>query len=74
MLRRRQAAEALVMRLMSASTAATAVITAERRSTQPPHGGGELRNPFACFKRLVDECGRERAREPDPEHKRQASG
>src|SRR5580692_2915567 len=69
----RQAAEALVIRLMSASIAATAVITAVRASNQSPHGDRETSDPFACFKRLVDEGGSERAREPDPEHNRQAS-
>ena len=36
---RRQAAEALAMRLMSASIAATAVITAVRAAIRSPHGG-----------------------------------
>ena len=52
---RRQAAEALVIRLMSASLAATAIITATcGRSTQTPHSGGETRDPFAGFESLVD--------------------
>ena len=38
-----------------------------------PHSGGETRDPFAGFESLVDECSRERTREPDPEHNRQAS-
>jgi hypothetical protein len=72
-MRRRQAAEALVMRLMSASIAATAAITANRRGDQTPHGGGETSDPFAGFESLIDEGGGERAREPDPEHDREAS-
>ena len=43
---RRQAAEALVMRLMSASIAATAISSSsDARSTQTPHSGGETRRP-----------------------------
>ena len=61
------------MRLMSASIAATAVITAVARSTQTAHGGGETSDPLACFKSLVDEGGGERAGQSDPEHDRQAS-
>ena len=61
------------MRLMSASIAATAVITATRAALKTPHSGGETRDPFAGFESLVDECSRERTREPDPEHNRQAS-
>ena len=45
----------------------------DARSTQTPHSGGETRDPFAGFESLVDECSRERTREPDPEHNRQAS-
>ena len=61
------------MRLMSASIAATAVITAVARSNQTPHGGRETGDPLACFKSLVDEGGGERARQSDPEHDREAS-
>ena len=70
---RRQAAEALVIRLMSASIAATAVITAVRAAIKAPHGGRETSDPLACFKSLVDEGSRERAGQSDPEHDRQAS-
>jgi hypothetical protein len=35
--------------------------------------GRQIRDPFACFESLVDECGRERARERVPENDRQAS-
>ena len=38
-----------------------------------PHGGGETGDPLAGFESLVDECSRERARQSDPEHNRQAS-
>ena len=69
---RRQAAEALVIRLMSASIAATAVICGSCRN-QSPHGGGETGDPLACFKSLVDEGGGKRAREPDPEHDRETT-
>jgi hypothetical protein len=69
---RRQAAEALVMRFMSASIAATAAITAVRAANQTPHGGGEAGDPLACLKSLVDEgCG-QRARQADTEHDRQS--
>ena len=41
------------------------------RSTQTPHGGGEARDPLACFKSPVDErCG-EGAVQSDPEHDRE---
>jgi hypothetical protein len=45
---RLQTAEALVIRLMSASIVATALITAER-AHQPSHGDGETRDPFAGY-------------------------
>jgi hypothetical protein len=45
----------------------------DSRRNQPSHSGRETHDPFACFEGLVDECSRERAREPDPEHERQAS-
>jgi hypothetical protein len=60
------------MRLMSASIAATALITAVRRN-QAPHGRGETCYPLAGFEGLIDERGGERAREPGPEHNRQPS-
>ena len=69
---RRQAAEALVMRLMSASIAATGHHGSPCRN-QTPHGCRGTRDPFAGPESLVDEGGGERAREPDPEHDRQAS-
>jgi hypothetical protein len=40
---------------------------------QSPHGGRQTGDPLACSKSVVDEGGGERAREPDPEHDRQAS-
>jgi hypothetical protein len=43
------------------------------RRNQTPHGGREIRDPFADFESLVDEGGDKRARELDPEHDRQAS-
>jgi hypothetical protein len=43
------------------------------RGDQPPHCGRKTRNSFASFESLVDEGGGERAREPDPEHDREAS-
>jgi hypothetical protein len=51
---RRQAPEALAMRLMSASIAATAVIAAVRRN-QSAHGGRETGDPFAGLESLIDE-------------------
>ena len=60
------------MRLMSASITATAVITAVRAAIKP-RMAAETRDPFAGFESLVNEGGGERAREPDPEHDRQAS-
>jgi hypothetical protein len=47
---RLQAAEALAIRLMSASIAsiaATAVITAVRAAIRPPHGGRKASDPLA---------------------------
>jgi hypothetical protein len=61
------------MRLMSASIAATAVITAVRAAIRTPHGCRETGDPLACSKSLVDQGGGESAREPDPEHDREAS-
>jgi hypothetical protein len=59
------------MRLLSASIAATAVITAVRAAIKP-HGGKETRNAFASFESLVDKAAVS-AREPDLEHDREAS-
>jgi hypothetical protein len=64
---RRQAAEALVIRLMSASIAAMAVITAVR-AVLNPRMATETGDPLACLESLVDEGSGERARQPDPEH------
>jgi hypothetical protein len=61
------------MRLMSASIAATAVITVVRAAIKPRMAAERPCNPSAGFDSLVDEGGGERAREPDPEHDRQAS-
>ena len=63
------------MRLMSASIAATAVITATRAALKPRIARRrDPGDPFAGFESLVDECSRERTREvSDPEHNRQAS-
>ena len=61
------------MRLMSASIAATAVITAARAALKPRMAADRPATPFACFESLVDEGGREHARELDPEHNRQTS-
>jgi hypothetical protein len=68
---RRQADGALVMRLISASSDRRH--HGSPRGDQTPHGGRETRDPFAGFESLVDEGGGERAREPGPEHNRQAS-
>src|SRR5262249_33180989 len=70
---RRQAAEALVMRLMSASIAATAVITAVRAAISPRMAAERPATPFACFESLIDEGGGKSSRQPDSEHDRQAS-
>src|ERR1700722_19636559 len=70
---RRQAAETLVIRLISASIATTAVITEVRAALKPRMAGERPATPLACLESLIDErCG-ERARQPDPEHDRQAS-
>ena len=61
------------MRLMSASIAATAVMTAVRAAIRPPHCRRETRYPLACFECLIDEGGSERAGKPDSEYDRQAS-
>jgi hypothetical protein len=58
---------------MSASIAATAVITAARAALKPRMAADRPATPFACFESLVDEGGREHARELDPEHNRQTS-
>ena len=60
------------MRLMSASIAATAVITAVRAAIARM-AAERPANSFAGFEGLVDEGGGERARQPNPEHDRQAS-
>ena len=71
---RRQAAEALVNRLMSASIAATAVITAVRATIKPRMATERPAIPSLALESLIDEGGGERSRKPDPEHDRQASG
>ncbi len=70
---RRQAAEALVIRLMSVSIAATAVMTAVRAAIRPRMAADRPAIPSLASESVVDEGGGERAREPDPEHNRQAS-
>jgi hypothetical protein len=62
---RRQAPDALAMRLMSTSIAATAVMMAVRGNQSAPCGG-EAGDPLACFESLLDEGRRERTRESDP--------
>jgi hypothetical protein len=52
------------MRLMSASIAATALMTAVRAAISPRMACCS----FAGFEGLIDERGSERAREPDPEY------
>jgi hypothetical protein len=37
------------------------------------HGGGEISDPLACLKSVVDEGGGERARQSDPEHDRETT-
>jgi hypothetical protein len=69
---RRQAAEALVIRLISASIAATAVITAVRAALKPRMAADRPGIP-SLAKSVVDEGGSERAGQSDPEHDRQAS-
>ena len=61
------------MRLMSASIAATALITAVRAAIRPPHGGRQTGDPLACSKSVVDEGGGERAGQSDPEHDRETT-
>ena len=62
----RQASDAVVMCLMSASIAATAVITAVT-SDQSAHGGGETGDPCAFFESLLDEGGGKSSRRPEYE-------
>jgi hypothetical protein len=69
---RRQASEALVMRLMSASIAATAVITAVRAAIKPRMAAERPATPSLALRGLIDERGSERARQPDPEYNGQA--
>ena len=57
---------------MSASIAATAVITAVRIAINP-RMATETRDPLAGFKGVIDEGDGERAGQSDPEHDRQAS-
>jgi hypothetical protein len=57
---RRQAAEALVIRLISVSIAATAVITAVRAALKR-YGGRRTCDPFAGFDSLVDAAAGEPA-------------
>ena len=61
------------MRLMSASIAATAAITAARAAAKPRRATERPATPSLAFEGLPEEGGGERAREPDPEHDRQAS-
>ena len=61
------------MRLMSASIAATAVITAVRAAIKPRMAAERPAIPSLALESLIDEGGGERARQPDPEHDRQAS-
>jgi hypothetical protein len=70
---RLQASEALVMRLMSASIAATALMTAVRAVVSPRMAAERPATPSLAFEGLIDERGSERARKPDPEHDREAS-
>jgi hypothetical protein len=58
------------MRLMSASIAATAVITAVRAAIKPRVAAERPAIP-SCFESLVDEGGGESPREPDSKHDRQ---
>ena len=70
---RLQAAEALVMRLMSVSIAATAVITAVRAAIRPRMAMQKTQQYPGWPQRLFDEGSSERARQPDSEHDREAS-
>ena len=65
---RRQAAEALVIRLMSASIVATAVITAVRAAINPRMAAERPAIPS-----LIDEGDGQRAGESDSEHDRKTT-
>jgi hypothetical protein len=69
---RRHAAEALAVRHMSASIAATAAITAARAAAKLCRAA-ETRDPFACLESLIVESGGERPRESDAEHDRKTA-
>src|SRR5277367_1039948 len=69
---RRQAAEALVMRLMSASIAATPVITAVRAAIRPRMAVERPATPSLALSAWLTKAAVS-AGEPDPEHDRQAS-
>src|SRR5271163_2862081 len=69
---RRQAAEALVMRLMSASIAATAVITAIRAAIKPRMATERPATPSLAWRACLMKPAVS-ARKPDPEHDREAS-
>ena len=60
------------MRLMSASIAATALITAVRAAINP-RMATETGDPLACSKSVVDEGSGERAGQSDPEHDRETT-
>ena len=70
---RRQAAEALAIRLMSASIAATAVITAVRAAIKPRMAAERPAIPSLALRAPVDEGGGERPGQSDPEHDREAT-
>ena len=68
----RQASDAVVMRLMSASIAATAVIAAVRAAISPRMAAERPATPSLAFESLIDEGGGESARKPDPKHNSEA--
>ena len=65
---RGQAPEVLAMRLISASIAATAAITAVRAAIRPRMATERPATPSLAFESLIDERGGERAGKPEPEH------
>ena len=65
--------KALVMRLMSASIAATAVITATRAALKPRIAAERPAIPSLALRARSMNAVVSARREPDPEHNRQAS-
>src|SRR5204863_7159493 len=70
---RRQASDALTIRLISASIATMAASTAARAATRPRMAADRPGIPSARPERLPDEGGAERARQSDAEHHGEAA-